>query len=237
MQFMTLSFFHEGCHITAIQVQVHHPYISFFLREWTYTSHFRLQGQPQFYTISSSPFTMFSGSCLTVLFISDHSPILLYTTDNFSYRHFKFKIFDTDNFRQLYFKSLTILTTDNRIFSYWHFLPLLDACISNHWQYTSYHWHWQLYLLSLTVVLLTTDISITYDCTSYHWEFYHWWLHFLKLTILNNDNCISYHQQLYFLQPTIVPLTITNCNSLPLTILFLALTILITDNCFVLPVM
>lgn len=24
MQFMTLSFFHEGCHITAIQVHVHH---------------------------------------------------------------------------------------------------------------------------------------------------------------------------------------------------------------------
>lgn len=201
MQFMTLSFFHEGCHITAIQVHVHHPYISFFPREWTYTSHYRLQGQPQFYTISSSPFIMFSGSCLTVLLISDHSPILLYTTDNFSYRHFKFKIFDTDNFRQLYFKSLTIQTTDNCIFSSCHLWMSVFQITD---KYTSYHWHWQLYLLSLTVVLLTTDISITYDCTSYHWEFYHWWLHFLKLTILTNDNCISYHQQLYFLQPTIV---------------------------------
>lgn len=162
-----------------------------------------------------------------------------------------------------YYIPLTILAIDTLNLKFLT-LTILDNCISNHWQYqpltivfsvidischlwmpvfqitdkyTSYHWHWQLYLLSLTVVLLTTDISITYDCTSYHWEFYHWWLHFLKLTILNNDNCISYHQQLYFLQPTIVPLTITNCNSIPLTILFLALTILITDNCFVLPVM
>lgn len=150
MQFMTLSFFHEGCHITAIQVQVHHPYISFFPREWTYTSHFRLQGQPQFYTISSSPFTMFSGSCLTVLLISDHSPILLYTTDNFSYRHFTFKfltltildnctvfqITDNTNHWQLYFQLLTFLAT--------------SGC---------------LYFISLTNILLTTD---TDNCISYH---------------------------------------------------------------------
>lgn len=206
MQFMTLSFFHEGCHITAIQVQVHHPYISFFPREWTYTSHFRRQGQPQFYTISSSPFTMFSGSCLTVLLISDHSPILLYTTDNFSYRHFKFKIFDTDNFRQLYFKSLTILTTDNRIFSYWHFLPLMDACISN---------HWQIYFLPLTLTIVS---PITNSCTIDNWHFYHLWLYFLPLrilslmiTLLKTDN--SEQWQLHFLSSTIILLTTDNCTS------------------------
>lgn len=152
------------------------------------------------------PFTMFSGSCLTVLLISDHSPILLYTTDNFSYRHFKFKIFDTDNFRQLYFKSLTILTTDNRIFSYWHFLPLLDACISN---------HWQIYFLPLT---LTIESPITNSCTIDNWHFYHLWLYFLPLrilslmiTLLKTDN--SEQWQLHFLSSTIILLTTDNCTS------------------------
>lgn len=129
---------------------------------------------------------------LTALLFSYHSPILLYTTDNFSYRHFKFKIFDTGNFRQLYFKSLTILTTDNCIFSYWQFLPLMDVCISN---------HWQIYFLALTLTIVS---PITNSCTTDNWHFYHWWLHFLKLTILTNDNCISCNQQLYFLQLTIV---------------------------------
>lgn len=97
----------------------------------------------------------------------------LYTTDNFSYRHFKFKIFDTDNFRQLYFKSLTILTTDNRIFSYWHFLPLMDACISN---------HWQIYFFPQTLTIVS---PITNSCTIDNWHFYHLWLYFLPLRILS----------------------------------------------------
>lgn len=160
---------------------------------------------------------MFSGSCLTVLLISDHSPILLYTTDNFSYRHFKFKIFDTDNFRQLYFKSLTILTTDNRIFSYWHFLPLMDACISN---------HWQIYFLPLTLTIVS---PITNSCTIDNWHFYHLWLYFLPLrilslmiTLLKTDN--SEQWQLHFLSSTIILLTTDKCTyllQLPTVILYL----------------
>lgn len=125
-----------------------------------------------------------------------------------------------DNYNDwLYFLLLTIplLNTDNCtlffncISNHQQFWPLMDICISNYWQL--YFLPWTLTIsLSLTDVLLTTDNSITDDCTS-------------QLTFLSTDNCISYHQQLYFLQLTTVAPTITKCNSYPQATSFLY-----TDN-------
>lgn len=119
----------------------------------------------------------------------------------------------------MYFKSLTILTTDNRIFSYWHFLPLMDVCISN---------HWQIYFLALTLTIVS---PITNSCTIDNWHFYHLWLYFLPLrilslmitgTLLKTDN--SEQWQLHFLSSTIILLTTDNCTyllPLPTVILYL----------------
>lgn len=121
-----------------------------------------------------------------------------------------------DNYNDwLYFLLLTIplLNTDNCtlffncISNHQQFWPLMDICISNYWQL--YFLPWTLTIsLSLTDVLLTTDNSITDDCTS-------------QLTFLSTDNCISYYQQLYFLQLTTVAPTITSCNSYPQATSFL----------------
>lgn len=185
--------------MNAIQVHVHHPYLTLPPRQWAYTSH---------YTGFKGNHSSFPPSlCLVkvvlqykhALSINDNSNLLI-----------------NDNYNDwLYFLLLIIpfLNTDNCtlffncISNHQQFWPLMDICISNYWQL--YFLPWTLTIsLSLTDVLLTTDNSITDDCTS-------------QLTFLSTDNCISYHQQLYFLQLTTVAPTITSCNSYPQATSFL----------------